>query len=35
MILFASIVYVSLGSGLVGFALGHAQIAWLEAKSRL
>jgi hypothetical protein len=30
--LVASVFYICLGSGIMGFALGHAQLAWLETK---
>jgi hypothetical protein len=30
-----SVFYVALGSGIMGFALGHAQLAWLEARGKL
>jgi hypothetical protein len=33
--LIASVFYIALGSGIAGFALGHTQLAYLEAKSKL
>ena len=33
--LIASVFYIGLGFGIMGFALGHAQIAYLEAKGKL
>jgi hypothetical protein len=33
--LIASVFYIALGSGITGFALGHAQLAYLEAKGKL
>jgi hypothetical protein len=33
--LIASVFYIGLGSAIVGFALGHAQLAYLEAKGKL
>ena len=33
--LIASAFYIALGSGIVGFALGHAQLAWLEGQGKL
>jgi len=33
--LVASAFYIALGSGIIGFALGHAQLAWLEGQGKL
>jgi hypothetical protein len=33
--LIASVFYIGLGFGIMGFALGHAQLAYLEAKGKL
>ena len=33
--LIASVFYIGLGSAIVGFALGHAQLAWLEGQGKL
>ncbi len=33
--LIASVFYIGLGAGIMGFALGHAQIAWLEGQGKL
>jgi hypothetical protein len=33
--LIASVFYIALGFGIMGFALGHAQLAYLEAKGKL
>ena len=33
--LIVSAFYIALGSGIMGFALGHAQLAYLEAKGKL
>jgi len=32
--LIASVFYIALGSGIMGFALGHAQLAWLESQNK-
>ena len=33
--LIASVFYIALGFGIMGFALGHAQLAWLEGQDKL
>ena len=33
--LIASVFYIGLGFRIMGFALGHAQLAYLEAKGKL
>jgi hypothetical protein len=32
--LIASVFYIAFGSGIMGFALGHAQLAWLEKQNK-
>jgi hypothetical protein len=32
--LIVSAFYIALGAGIMGFALGHAQLAWLESQNK-
>jgi hypothetical protein len=33
--LIVSFFNIALGAGIIGFALGHAQLAWLESQNKL